>query len=599
MITSKIVLYIAILCALYLLNFNMAFSADFNYPDNFRQSREMVLDEDHHTTRENADREVYKYFFRPGEKFKIRQNPEKIDKKGWKRHFKDRMNLWQIALDRLKPENIFDFYPLTDQLNTPQKIITAVSMGHFMDNDRKLYTDIEGGMAVSKFWDQNGSWLSSIADGFAEVAVAGALSLTGNKKNQQVAQMLMEAALSLRVVYIKRVLGVTRPSELVANIGASLTDDAFPSGHTSVAFSMATILGEAYDIKWITYPLALLSGLSRIQQNTHWLSDVFAGGLLGHLEARQILYRHGYIPSDEIAESHVWDNTKIDLDGSFRLYYDTYANLEGSDRILDRVGRLVWRWSITQKISPDILVQVNYHWRGQVPSIVSYNSDEDVLLNPRILAKVSNRIVIIAGYTYSKIQFNDLARTPHHPERGELPPGLDYIDVFGKKTCSAELMYKLSPDYYIKPGYSYSTYTYGTFLDLYSRGGRASVEIATSPERKKPTNILLSYSNGIEDAANPAYSFNRQILRAKLTQNLGKNFKLKASYINEKRKYNNWHSGFNKPDATWEVGGFEIQRKFSDSWNGELGYYRRTLASDITGWPYKKDIYFLQMNNRF
>jgi len=592
-------LFIAVFFILCFIIRSQAFSREFKYPDNFRHSREMILDEDHYITVENADRDVYKYFFRPGEKFKIRRNPVKVDTKGWKRHFKEKMNLWEIVLDRLKPENIFDFYPLTDQLNTPQRILCAVSIGYLMDNDRKIYNDIESGMRDSKFWEDNGSWLSSIADGFAEVAVAGALSLTGDKKNQQVAQMLMEAALSLRVVYIKRVLGVTRPSELVANFGCSHNYDSFPSGHTSIAFSMATILGEAYDIKWITYPLALLSGLSRIQQNTHWVSDVFAGGLLGHLEARQILYRHGYIQSDKIAESYVWDNTKVDIDGSLRLYYDSYANMESPDRILDRVGRMVWRWTITQRISPDVLLQGNYHWRGQVPSIVSYNSDEDVLINPRVIARLNNRVVLIAGYTYNKIQFNDLARSPHNPDRGQIPPDLDYINIFGEKRFSGELIYRLSSDYYIKPGYSYSTYTYGTFPDLYSRGGTASLEIATSPEKEKPTNISLYYSYGAEDAADPTYSFNRRIFRARLKQNLGKNFYFKASYINEKRKYSNWYNGFEKPDATWEVGGFEVQREFSDSWNGELGYYRRTLASDITGWPYKKDIYFIQLNNRF
>lgn len=67
---------------------------------------------------------------------------------------------------------------------------------------------------------------------------------------------------------------------------------SFPSGHTISAFSIATVLAEAYkDKKWIpvvSYSLATLAGLSRMHDNQHWATDVFAGAVIGYFTGRFI-----------------------------------------------------------------------------------------------------------------------------------------------------------------------------------------------------------------------------------------------------------------------------------------------------------------------
>jgi len=73
--------------------------------------------------------------------------------------------------------------------------------------------------------------------------------------------------------------------------------DAFPSGHSTTAFSIATVFSLAYaDKAWVpplAYGLALLTSASRLSLNRHWLSDVAVGSLIGMACARQV-YRKAF-----------------------------------------------------------------------------------------------------------------------------------------------------------------------------------------------------------------------------------------------------------------------------------------------------------------
>jgi membrane-associated phospholipid phosphatase len=69
------------------------------------------------------------------------------------------------------------------------------------------------------------------------------------------------------------------------------TSTSFPSGHTASAFAMATVFAKEYrDRPWIpvvAYGAATLVGLSRIAENKHWATDVFAGAALGYITGLQ------------------------------------------------------------------------------------------------------------------------------------------------------------------------------------------------------------------------------------------------------------------------------------------------------------------------
>jgi membrane-associated phospholipid phosphatase len=60
---------------------------------------------------------------------------------------------------------------------------------------------------------------------------------------------------------------------------------SFPSGHTTTAFAVASVLAQEYKDKiWVgltSYTIATLVGLSRLNDGKHWASDVIAGAALG------------------------------------------------------------------------------------------------------------------------------------------------------------------------------------------------------------------------------------------------------------------------------------------------------------------------------
>ena len=74
---------------------------------------------------------------------------------------------------------------------------------------------------------------------------------------------------------------------------------SFPSGHTSSAFSLATVASHHYGWKLGVplYALATGIGLSRVEQDSHHLSDVIAGATLGFVVGRTVTRLDGERPA--------------------------------------------------------------------------------------------------------------------------------------------------------------------------------------------------------------------------------------------------------------------------------------------------------------
>jgi membrane-associated phospholipid phosphatase len=70
-------------------------------------------------------------------------------------------------------------------------------------------------------------------------------------------------------------------------------DASFPSEHAIAAFSVATILARRYPshrwVPWVAYGAAALIGFSRVSQQAHFPSDVFAGAAFGYVISRYVV----------------------------------------------------------------------------------------------------------------------------------------------------------------------------------------------------------------------------------------------------------------------------------------------------------------------
>jgi membrane-associated phospholipid phosphatase len=69
-------------------------------------------------------------------------------------------------------------------------------------------------------------------------------------------------------------------------------DPAFPSGHATQAFALATVIASHYEqrwVQWLAYGVATGVGLSRVYHDAHWTSDVIAGAAIGAFVGRTVV----------------------------------------------------------------------------------------------------------------------------------------------------------------------------------------------------------------------------------------------------------------------------------------------------------------------
>ncbi len=67
---------------------------------------------------------------------------------------------------------------------------------------------------------------------------------------------------------------------------------SFPSGHTTQAFAVASVIAAHYDRPWVegvAYTAAGLVGLARLDHNAHFASDVLAGAIIGTTVGRAVV----------------------------------------------------------------------------------------------------------------------------------------------------------------------------------------------------------------------------------------------------------------------------------------------------------------------
>jgi membrane-associated phospholipid phosphatase len=149
-------------------------------------------------------------------------------------------------------------------------------------------------------WDRTAKAVQNLG-GTPSVLIAGGTYLVGVAfKDPEVratgidTMVTMGLAQLLLTIPLKVAVGRSRPS---ADLG---THDfhplnggqSFPSGHSTQAFALASVIAEHADRPWVSclsYGLAGLVGLSRMEQRQHFLSEVVAGGLIGTFVGKSVV----------------------------------------------------------------------------------------------------------------------------------------------------------------------------------------------------------------------------------------------------------------------------------------------------------------------
>jgi len=115
----------------------------------------------------------------------------------------------------------------------------------------------------------------------AQLYIANLVGIEGRNHwfDQTKYLFLSNLGTALVVRGLKYAVGKQRPG------GGNLS---FPSGHTGVAFTNAAVLFHEYDatapwLAWSGYGFALTTGVFRVANNEHWVSDVIVSAGIGML----------------------------------------------------------------------------------------------------------------------------------------------------------------------------------------------------------------------------------------------------------------------------------------------------------------------------
>lgn len=189
-----------------------------------------------------------------------------------------------------------DIFNSFTEFSTPTQIrlgasILAIAGAYSLDYNLK---DLAG-HARNNFTDKLFSIDKVYGSGYTLVGIAGLYGygvIFQNGEVRKIGLQTIEAVgyAGLITTVLKSVVGRSRPYTGEAhsmlrpfNVHAATT--SFPSGHSTVAFAVSTVLANNTDniyLKILSYTAASLVAYSRIYHNAHWFSDVVAGGAIGY-----------------------------------------------------------------------------------------------------------------------------------------------------------------------------------------------------------------------------------------------------------------------------------------------------------------------------
>jgi membrane-associated phospholipid phosphatase len=239
-------------------------------------------------------------FFLLSTLFGISQNDSLTSEWIVKGGLKDQAKLWSSPL-RIKPKHLAVIVPLIS--------LTGTAL-YF---DESIYSSINK-FNTKNVWAVNiSSMLTYAGDGYMAIGISSTFyvlgHLTKNEKTLQTGALCYQAFIHSGIITGIGKVAFSRKRP-VGEYGADWQPDgesiwhffpgflksfqgepqsnysSFPSGHTSAAWSIATVVAKQYhETIWVpivAYSLATAAGVTRMILNKHWTSDVIVGAAIGY-----------------------------------------------------------------------------------------------------------------------------------------------------------------------------------------------------------------------------------------------------------------------------------------------------------------------------
>ena len=186
--------------------------------------------------------------------------------------------------------------PVRDFMCKQSKMISCPDVGSNAEVKNSTLTTIE---------NFGQTYALGVMGGFYLVGV-----ISDNEKSVQVSQDLVAASLSSALVNqsIKVIANRSRPRD---NQGTGdfkgysglNNNSSFPSGHTTEAFTLASVIASHYEETWVgvtAYSVAGLVGVARMYHDAHFASDVVASALIGTFVGKSIVKHNRTLRTNKV-----------------------------------------------------------------------------------------------------------------------------------------------------------------------------------------------------------------------------------------------------------------------------------------------------------
>jgi membrane-associated phospholipid phosphatase len=153
-----------------------------------------------------------------------------------------------------------------------------------------------------------GDALAQVGNGWGELESLSGLTLlslygtgvaTDNRRLVRLSANGLEAIVlsGLTTGIGKLAFGRVRPADAADSHEWFRSGQSFPSGHTTAAFALSTVLAESGDApslgrRVFFYSLAGLTAYARMYDSRHWLSDTVVGAAIGIYSGLYVVRRH-------------------------------------------------------------------------------------------------------------------------------------------------------------------------------------------------------------------------------------------------------------------------------------------------------------------